>query len=281
MNGILIIEKEKGYTSRDVVNVVSKHLHTKKVGHTGTLDPLATGVLVLCVGSYTKFVFKLINHTKEYIAKIHFGIETDTLDITGKVIQKNSFVPTKESFESVLSSFLGYQQQRVPAYSAKKINGKKLYEYARNGEEIVLPLQEIEIFSIELLDFQQEYATIRCSVSKGTYIRSLIRDICASLGCLGTMEELKRTRLGHFSLSDAYLLEQIKKNNYHFITFHDFLSYQIYELTMQEKHLVDHGNELFLESDFKYLLLTFQKQEIALYEKKEDRYVPLLNHLTK
>ncbi len=280
MNGILVVHKEKGYTSRDVVNVVSKILQTKKVGHTGTLDPLATGVLVLCVGNYTKFVSKLTNHEKEYVAKIRFGVETDTLDITGKIIKQNSVYPTKESFENILFSFLGRQKQTVPIYSAKKVNGKKLYEYARSGEKVLLPEQEIEIFSIELMDFQKEFAVIRCHVSKGTYIRSLIHDICTSLNVLGTMEELTRTKLGEFSLTSAFFLEDIKNKNISLLTFHAFLKYERQEITEHQKYLVEHGNELYFELQTPYLLLTYQKEEIALYEKKENRYVPILN-LTK
>lgn len=280
MNGILVVNKEKGYTSRDVVNIVSKKLQTKKVGHTGTLDPIATGVLVLCVGSYTKFVSKFTNHEKEYIATIRFGIETDTLDITGNVIKQNDIFPEKESFERVLFSFFGPQKQIVPIYSAKKVNGKKLYEYARNGESVTLPEQKIEIFSLELLDFQKSTAVIRCHVSKGTYIRSLIRDICVSCGCLGTMEELKRTKLGDFSLINSIRLEELEKDQYQLLTFHDFLSYETHELTEKEAKLVEHGNELYIESKFQYVLFTMNNQEVALYEKKENRYIPLL-HLTK
>ena len=152
MNGIIVVNKEKGYTSRDVVNIVGKHFGTKKIGHTGTLDPLACGVLVLCMGKGLKLVEMLMDHDKEYIAKIKLGIETDTLDITGNVINKMEVpVITKDKVIEVLKSFLGESKQEVPKYSAIKVNGKKLYEYARNGEDVVLPKKDITVYSIELI----------------------------------------------------------------------------------------------------------------------------------
>jgi len=209
MHGILVIDKPKGYTSRDVVNIVSKKLHTKKVGHTGTLDPLATGVLVLCVGDYTKLVSHLTNHEKEYIATIRFGIETDTLDITGQVLKESDVIPSREKLEAVLETFLGCQPQEVPIYSAKKIKGKKLYEYARNQEEVTLPIQNIEVKELELLSFQGKEAVIRAVVSKGTYIRSLIRDIGEKLGSPCIMSNLQRTRQGCFTLEKAKNVQEL------------------------------------------------------------------------
>lgn len=279
MNGILLVDKPKGLTSRDVVNVVSKQFHTKKVGHTGTLDPLATGMLVLCIGNYTKFVSKLTNHDKEYVAVIRFGLETDTLDITGKVLKETTILPNRDTLNRILEKFIGPQKQEVPIYSAKKINGKKLYEYARNGEEVPLPVQDIEVYSIELLDFQENYAKVRFHVSKGTYIRSLIRDISHACGTLGVMEELRRTRLEDFSIQDASTLEDIEQGKYHLLTFHNFLDFETYEITEIELKRVLYGNELFLSSSSDYMLLTYQGKEIALYQRGKKSYVPLL-HLT-
>lgn len=274
MNGVLVVDKPKGYTSRDVVNIVSKKLKTKKVGHTGTLDPLATGVLVLCVGSYTKFVSKFTNHTKEYIATIQFGISTDTLDITGNVLEENPFVPSFETFSHVIKQFLGTQKQEVPIYSAKKVNGKKLYEYAREGRKISLPTQDIEIYSIEILHFEGNFATIRCFVSKGTYIRSLIRDICKACNCLGTMSDLRRTKLGNFTLSNAICLSKVEQKT-SLLSFKDFLEYGTFEVTEREKNLIMHGNEIILDSADPYMLFTFQGIELALYERREKSYAPV------
>ncbi len=276
MNGILLINKESGYTSRDIVNIVSKNLQTKKVGHTGTLDPLATGLLVLCVGNYTKFVELLTNHEKEYIAEFEFGIETDTLDITGKIENQNPTIPTQDELLASLQKWTGTHIQTVPRYSAKKIKGKKLYEYARKNESVDLPKITVEISSLELLDFQKNKAKIFCHVSKGTYIRSLIKDICLDCKSIGTMTSLNRTKQGNFLLTNAYTLEEIKQNKFQLLTYKDILKYETYELSKEEYKKVKNGNELFLNLELSFVLLTHQKKEIALYQKKEKSYKPLL-----
>lgn len=223
MDGILVINKEKGYTSRDVVNIVSKILGTKKVGHTGTLDPLATGVLVLCIGKALKVVELLMDHDKEYIAKFRLGIDTDTLDITGKVLNTCDKKVTKEDLVKVLNNFQGLMKQEVPKYSAVKVNGKKLYEYARNNIEVKLPIKEVNIYKLELLDYNEENmeVTIVCRVSKGTYIRSLIRDIGNSLDTYATMTELERTKLGIYDINNSYTLSNIEKGNYKLLNIKD------------------------------------------------------------
>ena len=217
MNGVLAIYKEKGYTSRDVVNIIGRELGTKKIGHTGTLDPMATGVLVLCVGNGLKLVEMLTDHDKEYIAKIRLGIETDTLDITGNIIKIDDKLReyTKNEVEDVLKNFVGCIKQEVPKYAAIKVNGKKLYEYARNGEDVELPVRDIEIYDLKLAsDINNNEFYIKCHVSKGTYIRSLVRDIGYQLGTCATMVELERTRLGNFGLEDTYTIDDIRSNVY-------------------------------------------------------------------
>lgn len=216
MNGVLAIYKEKGYTSRDIVNILSKVLGTKKIGHTGTLDPMATGVLVVCIGEGLKLVELLTNHDKEYIAKIKLGIETDTLDITGNVIQRQDIVKySKREVEEVLKKFVGNIKQEVPKYSAIKVNGRKLYEYARNGEEVELPVRDVCIYDLKLVsDVVNNEFYIKCRVSKGTYIRSLVRDIGKALGTYAVMCELERTRLGKFGLEDTYTLDDINSGMY-------------------------------------------------------------------
>jgi tRNA pseudouridine55 synthase len=276
MHGIIVVDKPKGYTSRDVVNVVSKTLHTKKVGHTGTLDPLATGVLVLCVGDYTKFVQTLTDHDKEYLATIDFGIETDTLDITGKVLQRNGMTPSKDDLLEALQKFIGVQEQEVPIYSAKKVNGKKLYEYARNHESVDLPKQQIEIKELELISFEKNVAVIRCVVSKGTYIRSLIRDLSHYLGVYGVMRELRRTKLGQFDLSLSFSIEQLKSGDINLQNFTSFLCYDVWEIKESDLTVVAHRNELFLDSTKEFVLVQYQKQSLALYQKHKDRYKPFL-----
>lgn len=219
MNGILVINKDLGYTSRDVVNIVSKSLGTKKVGHTGTLDPGATGVLVVCVGKALKVCELLTNHDKEYIAGITLGIETDTLDMDGNIIKDITVDIDDQKIIETVNSFVGKYMQQVPKYSAVKVNGKKLYEYARKNIPVELPSKEVEIKSIEIIDDivhedGKVFFKIKCNVSKGTYIRSLVRDIGNKLGVPAVMNSLVRTRQGNFTIDNCFSIDDIKNNNY-------------------------------------------------------------------
>ena len=225
MNGVIILNKPANITSRDVINQLTKILNTKKIGHTGTLDPIATGVLVICIGKYTKLCEVLTSTYKEYIATIKLGLKTDTLDITGNILNKEE-IPNLSEIQiiNVLESFLGKTIQTTPIYSAVKINGKKLYEYAREGKEIELPKREIDIQKIELLSYKNNEITFKTTVSKGTYIRALIDDICTKLNVIGTMSSLIRTKQGNFSLENAYTLEEIAKKNYHLLTLEEVLN---------------------------------------------------------
>ena len=227
-NGILMVNKPSGITSRDVVNIVGKTLNTKKVGHTGTLDPMATGVLVLCLGNALKVCELITANDKEYIAKVILGIETETLDTTSPIINTKKTNITKEEIEKVLNSFKGSYLQEVPKYSAVKINGKKLYEYAREGKEIELPKKMVTIYDIQLVSDITYYNDttsfyIKTTVSKGTYIRSLIRDIGYKLNTYGCMDSLERTRQGIFNIDNSYTLEEIKNNNYKLLSIEESL----------------------------------------------------------
>ena len=227
-NGILIVNKPSGITSRDVVNIVGKTLNTKKVGHTGTLDPMATGVLVLCLGNALKVCELITANDKEYIAKVILGIETETLDTTSPIINTKKTNITKEEVEKILNSFKGSYLQEVPKYSAVKINGKKLYEYAREGKEIELPKKMVTIYDIQLISDITYYNDttsfyIKTTVSKGTYIRSLIRDIGYKLNTYGCMDSLERTRQGIFNIDNSYTLEEIKNNNYKLLSIEESL----------------------------------------------------------
>ena len=227
-NGILIVNKPSGITSRDVVNIVGKTLNIKKVGHTGTLDPMATGVLVLCLGNALKVCELITANDKEYIAKVILGIETETLDTTSPIINTKKTNITKEEIEKVLNSFKGSYLQEVPKYSAVKINGKKLYEYAREGKEIELPKKMVTIYDIQLVSditYYNDTTTfyIKTTVSKGTYIRSLIRDIGYKLNTCGCMDSLERTRQGIFNIDNSYTLEEIKNNNYKLLSIEESL----------------------------------------------------------
>lgn len=227
-NGILIVNKPSGITSRDVINIVGKTLNTKKVGHTGTLDPMATGVLVLCLGNALKVCELITANDKEYIAKVILGIETETLDTTSPIINTKKTNITKEEIEKVLNSFKGSYLQEVPKYSAVKINGKKLYEYAREGKEIELPKKMVTIYDIQLISDITYYNDttsfyIKTTVSKGTYIRSLIRDIGYKLNTYGCMDSLERTRQGIFNIDNSNTLEEIKNNNYKLLSIEESL----------------------------------------------------------
>ena len=270
---IINVCKEKNMTSRDVVNIISKHLHTKKVGHTGTLDPLATGVLLVCTDRDTKLVDILTSKTKEYVATMQLGIQTDTGDITGNIIKKASFRVNKEQIIQTLNSFLGQSTQTVPIYSAVKINGKKLYEYARNGKEVTLPTREITISNIELIDFHDNLIKFKVTVSKGTYIRRLIEDIGNTLKTVATMEDLVRTKQGSYKIEDSYTLDDIKNDNYKPIPLRTVLQdYPSYELNANEYFKVKNGSKMSLNLDDKIVTLLYNNKPIALYKKENNLY---------
>ena len=208
-SGVLLVNKPKGLTSRDVVNKVSLIFDTKKVGHNGTLDPLASGLLVITINKATKINELLTCEDKEYIAEVKVGILTDTLDLEGKVLDKKDEKITKEMLDVLFKKFPRKYLQTVPKYSAVKVNGKKLYEYARSDKEVVLPKREVVIKELELLDFTDTSFKFRCVVSKGTYIRSLIKDMGEFLGLYFTMSNLKRTRQGKFLLDNSFDLDNV------------------------------------------------------------------------
>lgn len=273
MNGILIVNKPKGYTSRDIVNIISKKLNTKKVGHTGTLDPIAEGILVVPIGRALKISELLTSEKKEYIAKVILGYETDMLDITGKEIKRNIPNVDKDKLIEVLNSFIGKYNQEVPMYSAVKVNGRKLYEYARSNIQITPPSKIVEIYSISLLegpiykDNTVEF-TMKCEVSKGTYIRSLIRDIAYKLSTYGTMKELIRTKQGSFLLEDAFTLEDIQKDKYKLLSIKEALP-NIKITKIDDKTLKQVKNGMVLDKFFEEeisLLVDKDGREIAIYK---------------
>ena len=216
LDGIIVVNKTKGCTSHDIVYKVKK-IFNKKVGHTGTLDPNATGVLPILIGKGTSLSQFLINHDKKYTAVIALGIRTETGDIEGKIIEEQnveSKIFDKKIIDGVLSGFIGIQTQKPPIFSAIKVNGKKLYEYARSGKEVEIPTRSIEIFDLNLLDFDNVEKTITIDVdcSKGTYIRTLCEDICKKLGTIGYLKELTRTQVGDFKLEQAITVEDLQNH---------------------------------------------------------------------
>lgn len=213
MNGVIVINKEEDFTSFDVVAVVRKTLGEKKVGHTGTLDPNAKGVLPVLLGSATKAQDIIENHNKRYTASFRFGIQTDTLDIWGEVQRKEESHITKEAVLSVIPQFVGEITQIPPMYSAVKVNGVRLYDLARQGKEVERKERKVTVYSIELLDFDEksQTGTIDIFCSKGTYIRTLIDDIAKDLDTIGTMTSLTRTFACSYSLFDAITLNELKE----------------------------------------------------------------------
>lgn len=215
MNGILLINKPKEYTSHDIVAIVKK-ITREKVGHTGTLDPNATGVLPLLIGKATGLSKYLINHDKIYIATLKLGIKTDTADGEGKIIEKRD-IPNlnKETIENTLQNIIGKQEQIPPMYSAIKVNGKKLYEYARSGKTVEVKPRQIEIYNTKLLNIDSREAEIvfEISCSKGTYIRTVCEKLAEKLNTVGYMKELQRVQVGEFNINNSVNIEDIRENS--------------------------------------------------------------------
>lgn len=210
MDGIIVIRKEKGYTSHDVVAKLRGILRMKKIGHTGTLDPEAEGVLPVALGKGTRLVELLTEKEKTYEAVLHLGIATDTQDMTGTVLSEKPVQVTPEQVCETMGSFVGEQMQVPPMYSALKVNGKKLYELAREGIEVERAPRPVHFYEIEILGIELPRVTFRATCSKGTYIRTLCHDIGEKLGCGGCMEALLRSRSGMFGLEDSYTLDQVE-----------------------------------------------------------------------
>lgn len=254
MNGIIIINKPAGLTSQQVVSKVKRELNIKKAGHTGTLDPLATGVLPILIGDATKISKYLIEHDKTYIATLKLGEQRETGDLEGKVIATSDKKIISEcEVKKALESFLGKQTQIPPKYSAIKIDGKKLYEYARNGEDVEVPSREIEIYEIDLISFDIENQEIKFEVScsKGTYIRTLCEDIALKLGTLGFMKALTRTKAGIFDIKDSVTFDDLENKNFKIIEVQKVFK-DLENIILNERKL-----ELFLNG----VKLTFDKKD--------------------
>ena len=272
MDALLVVNKEKNKTSRDIINELNIIFNTKKIGHTGTLDPIATGVLVCLIGKYTKLVDLITSYDKEYIAEIKLGIKTDTGDITGNVIEKCNTNITLLDIKNVFNNFPKEYYQEVPIYSAVKINGKKLYEYARNNIDIKLPKRLVKIYSLELLSYSNNIITFKTKVSKGTYIRSLINDLCNKLNVLGTMNNLIRTKQGNFIIEDSFTLKDIKNNKYKLLNIKDFFYYPV--INIDENLIKKVSNGAIIPNIYNIkdkVIFIYQNKDIAIYEviKKE------------
>lgn len=262
MNGILVVNKPQGYTSHDVVNVLRRALQTKKVGHCGTLDPDATGVLVVCVNKATKLVPFLTSNKKEYIATLSLGVATDTYDASGAVLETKEYKPISDNdIKKAVASFIGKQFQKPPIYSSIKVNGRKLYEYARNGESVEIPVREVEVFSIEIISIKNNCITFKALCSKGTYMRSLCVDIANKLGYPGHMSMLERTASGNFHITNSYTLEQIQQGEFTMLSIEEAL--QVFpKYIIDDETIVYHGKVI--PSDIQEEVVVYNKEGKAL-----------------
>ena len=271
MLNALFINKPSGITSFDVCFRLRKVLGTKKIGHTGTLDPLADGVMIVLFDKATKANQFLVTDNKEYIARVRLGIETDTLDIDGNVINETAYnLPDKDDLINVLDSFLGQSRQEVPLTSAISVNGKRLYQYQREGKEVELPIRDINVYEIKLLEIHEDGFSFKAKVSSGTYIRALVRDILKKLKLTGTLCSLTRTAVDNVTLDQCDALEDIEKGNY---TLHD-----LYELLSVKYPLVDYeniddirnGRSIKIDNDSDRVLIVHDKEVLAVYDKNPD-----------
>lgn len=291
IDGFINVYKEQGYTSFDVVAKLRGILKQKKIGHTGTLDPLAEGVLLVCLGQAAKLCDLLVEKDKEYECVMLLGKTSDTEDISGTILTDSEEIPDETAIREAVESFIGDYDQIPPMYSAIKVNGKKLYELARQGIEIERQPRQVEIYSLDILSIEKERVTFHVSCSKGTYIRSLCRDIGEKLGCGALMEKLVRTGVREFSVSDSLTLKQIEELrdtgclSEHIVPLDYFLKdMPSFHVRSDKEKLLQNGNKLkpsdFLENqvitDTYVRVYTEQGVFMALYKYKMDRqeYVP-------
>ena len=265
MDGVIIVNKPAGMTSHDVVNRIRKIFKTKKVGHCGTLDPDATGVLVVAVKKATKLVQFLTADNKEYIATLSLGTATDTYDASGQVTATKEYVPINDKkILACLNSFVGEQEQIPPMHSAIKVKGKKLYEYARNNETVEIPRRVITIDYIELISIVDNLVKFKVGCSKGTYIRSLCFDIAKKLDYPGHMYSLIRSKSGNFSLSDSYSLEEIENGEFEMLSMEEALS-NYPKLVVDDENIIYHGKKIKSKINHQVAIYNQNNKVLAIY----------------
>ena len=270
MFGFLNVYKPKGKTSHDVVAILRRITKIKQIGHTGTLDPFAEGVLPICIGKATRLI-EYLNDDKAYIGTVQLGSSTTTYDIEGEVVKTSPQKVSPEEIENELKNFIGEIQQLPPIYSAIKVNGKKLYEYARKGEEVEIKPRNVVIEKLEILNFDKEKQTIELEIkcSKGTYIRSIANDLGEALGTYGHLIKLVRIKAGDFEINDAIPLEKLDSDvEKYLIPPLEKFNYPTYELNTEEKEKVSHGMSLNADLDDNIIILTYQNQIAAVAEAK-------------
>ena len=279
MDGIILVNKPSGMTSHDVVNKLRRILKTKKVGHCGTLDPDATGVLVVCVNKATKVLQFLTSESKEYVATLSLGTSTDTYDASRKIIETKEFhALDNNEIVACFNNFIGSQEQKPPIYSAIKVNGKKLYEYARAGEQVEVPTRSVTVNHLEILQIENNLIKFKVGCSKGTYIRSLCYDLAKALGYPGHMKDLIRTKSGNFSLENCFTLEQIENGEYTTVSLEEALnSYQ--QLVVDDEKIIFHGKKIKSDLNEQVVILNRQGKVLAMYGPDGNGYLKSIRGL--
>lgn len=275
MFGFINIYKPKGKTSHDVVAILRRITKIKQIGHTGTLDPFAEGVLPICIGKATRLI-EYLDDDKAYIGTVQLGKSTSTYDTEGEIVKTSDKKISKEEIEIALQQFRGKFQQLPPIYSAIKVNGKKLYEYARKGEDVEIKPRDVEIFKLEIVDFDEENQTVDLHIecSKGTYIRSIANDLGNVLGCYGHLIKLVRTKAGKFELANSFKLDELEsKENVsnNMIYPLEYLDYPKYSLNENEKQKVSNGMSINIDLSDGLCVLVWEKELAAIAEIKDKK----------
>ena len=273
MNNVLFVDKPAGISSFDVCFKLRKVLNTKKIGHTGTLDPGATGVMIVLYDKATKANQFLVSDSKEYRTRVLLGVSTDTLDTDGKIIEEREYVlPEKERLEAVLSRFAGDLKQEVPITSAVKVNGERLYKYQLNNQEVELPVRDIHVYSIGLDEIYPDGFSFTCKVSSGTYIRALVRDILKELDLIGTVSQLRRTAIDSVRIEDCDTLDDILQGNYRNHDLMELLSSRYETVVLEDLSDVKNGKPIELNADADQVLISDGKEAVAIYQKQDGLY---------
>jgi tRNA pseudouridine55 synthase len=281
MNGILLVNKPIGMTSHDVIAKLRKIFNTKKIGHCGTLDPNASGLLICLIGNATKISNYLNIENKRYLATFKLGLSTTTQDLDGDIVSEKPFLNdiSIKDIQLTLFKFLGKLKQQPSIYSDIKVNGKKLYDYARNNEEVIIPIRDIIIEEISLVNVDNDLISINVLCSSGTYIRTLCFDIANELGYPGVLTKLERISTAHFSLDEAYTLDDISNNNYELLDISAGLSdFDIVELDNSYLNDVKNGKPLKIEHGNKFIL-KIDNENIALYNASENGIAKMIRGL--
>ena len=270
MNGLLLVHKEEGFTSQDVCNVLKKKLHTKKIGHCGTLDPFATGLMIVGINEGTKILSYLEGQRKTYNATLKLGVGTDSYDKTGKIIEETKVpILNKDQIDFIFNQFIGQQEQYPPMYSAIKINGKKLYEYARKNIEITRQARSIFISNLKCLFFNEDTIQFQVTCSRGTYVRTLGVDIAKKLNTSGHLIQLEREKIGKYQLNQALKLNQIDEST-NLLSIAELFPYTTKIVDEKQYKDIKDGKKINFESEEKIILfLNQQQQALAIYELDE------------